>query len=405
MTYTNWCDAVAVISQLTEPAREEQRELARIAGIELPETLPAIVAGARLQNALARTLGLSVDRASTDLQLDVLDELEANRNWADLRLTYREANAWISYFRLLSRQQSLEALQIETGDVVELVNNDNDTLFQVSSISDEGRLYFRGRHSAWPDQVAIRARRVDTGEAARDARRSAANQAAERDNNNLWSLTKQAELRNFEARKVLTTEDVEYLRNVIDNARDEKPIQALVQKRPQLLTSLLGGSARYCIPQVRFGAERVADFLICDVDSLGVRWIFVELETPRSNVTLRRSNQLDSYARKGVSQVVEWREWLRNNLSYARQPKRESGLGLPDIRPDSDGLVLVGRRARLKENSAQVRNPTHEQNNILVHTYDWWLERLEGVVAFHGPWASNPYILHREQTSTHSGDV
>ena len=121
--------------------------------------------------------------------------------------------------------------------------------------------------------------------------------------------------------------------------------------------------------------------------------MLVELETPASNVTLRDDNLLEKHARKGVSQVEEWREWLQNNLDYARRSRRNGGLGLPDIRPGSEGLVLVGRRVRLHENADAVRHPIRERSNIRIHTYDWWLERLGGLVTFKGPPAANPHII------------
>jgi len=126
---------------------------------------------------------------------------------------------------------------------------------------------------------------------------------------------------------------------------------------------------------------------------LGVRWVLVELETPDSNVTLKTSNDLEEHARKGVSQVKEWREWLQNNLESARRSKRKDGIGLVDIRPRSEGLVLVGRRARLLDNAEAVRNPIREENDIKVHTYDWLLTQLVGVLGFDGPPGLNPYVL------------
>jgi len=55
--------------------------------------------------------------------------------------------------------------------------------------------------------------------------------------------------------------------------------------------------------------------------------LLVELETAQSDVTLRDENQLHKHGRKGVSQIEEWREWLLQNLDYARRSRREKGLG------------------------------------------------------------------------------
>ncbi|MGA8156299.1 MAG: hypothetical protein WB822_08835, partial [Rhodoplanes sp.] len=33
-----------------------------------------------------------------------------------------------------------------------------------------------------------------------------------------------------------------------------------------------------------------------------------------------KKNELDASARRGVTQIREWREWLQNNLDMARRP-------------------------------------------------------------------------------------
>ena len=104
-------------------------------------------------------------------------------------------------------------------------------------------------------------------------------------------------------------------------------------------------------------------------------------------------NDLEANARRGVSQIREWREWLQNNLDMARRSKRQDGQGLVDIRPQSEGLVLVGRRALLHPNSSAVRNRIREENQIRVHTYDWLIEALRGTLAHSGPPVLNRYAI------------
>jgi hypothetical protein len=91
--------------------------------------------------------------------------------------------------------------------------------------------------------------------------------------------------------------------------------------------------------------------------------------------------------------VSEWREWLQNNLDTARRSRRNDGLGLVEIRPQSEGVVLVGRRALLFDNTHTVRNPIREQSRIRVHTYDWLLERLDGILRFSGPPRVSPDVI------------
>lgn len=397
MPFQDWRDAVVSLDAMAALASDQQRVLAACIGIDISEGTPEIVAAARLQTALAAELQLPTSITPTDRQLQLLADLARNRAEFTAPRDQREADAWITYLRLRTRRDALTELQLCSGDIVAFAGYDDVVLAEVSSIGTLGRVNFKGGmgRGAWPDLLELRCRAADTTPQAQQLREKAATQKAARARTDSWSLVKHAELRPYEVTAPLTPADVEILQDTIDHAADEKPIQRLLAERPQLLTSLLGGWLQFCLPQVRFGGQYVADFLIATVDSLGVRWILVELETPRTSVTLRGTGELDKHCREGVRQVQNWREWLKNNLPYARSSRRDNGLGLPDIRDGSDGLVLVGRRDLLHENSAPARLILHEQSRIDVHTYDWLLEQLNGTLRYSGPWATNPHLLHR----------
>jgi hypothetical protein len=222
-----------------------------------------------------------------------------------------------------------------------------------------------------------------------------ANQASARSTSRDFSRAKELELRPFKVTTRLTLDVIEQIRNVIDTSKDEKPIQSFIEAHPEILAALMGGRAnsRFVVPRPNFGGKRIPDFLIADVDSRGINWVLVELETPVSAVTLKGDNILEEHARKGVSQVEEWREWILKNLALARLSRRDGGLGLVDIRPHSKGLVLVGRRDRLNENASEARHAFAEKQRIDVHTYDYLLERLEGALNFKGPSGLNPHLI------------
>ena len=396
MTYDSWRDAIADIRKLTGTVTADQQKLALAAGLELPDTLPDLVAAARLQNALGATLRLDRHRPVSEYARTVIGELRSIHDVNCSPEDGREADAWVTFLQLRRRGQELERLELHAGDVVEIL--DSGDLAEVSSISGTGRVNFKGGLGSgdWPDRFVVACRRDEEGEGAEQVRRRADNQRAARVRRDRWSAAKQAELQEFEVNEDLTPDDVKQLADTIGFAKDEKPIQKLAESRPQLLTALIGGQQKFCIPHARLGAEYVTDFLVASVDSLGIWWMLVELETPQSDVTMRRSNDLDKHARKGVSQIEEWREWLLQNSGYAVRPRREGGLGLLDIRPLSSGLVIVGRESRLNDNSATVRNRYREQNRLEIHTYDWWIGQLWGILKYGGPWGTNPYIRHRE---------
>ena len=208
-------------------------------------------------------------------------------------------------------------------------------------------------------------------------------------------MAKRQDLSEFATENVVSEDDIAELENIITTAEDERPIQKFLEKNGHLLTALLGGNERYCLPQKRLGGEYVPDFIIGDVDSLGFRWVLIELETPRSGIYLKDSLQLDEKARKGISQVIDWRNWLSSNISYARQRRSENGLGLFDIREKADAVVLVGRRSQRPETKDAQRHEYRQSNNILIHSYDWLLETLCGAIRYQGPPASNPHLISR----------
>ncbi len=395
MGHDNWCAAVKVIHKMTGTITRKQRQLADFAKIKLPENLPQLIASARLQTALASELNLPAPSPCTENQLKLISSLETDENRAFPEPeNYLEADAWITFLYLKKRQRNLEQLKVESGDLLEVNGSKDPKVAAVSSIGSDGRIYFKGGAGAcaWPDMVTIRYKKSDNSAAALQFRNLVANQTALRLRISDWSDRKHVELKKFEVTSALTLYDVEQLERIIESAENEKSIQEFIENCPQILTSLLRGGYRFCLPRPSLG-KYIPDFIVSDVDSLGIRWVLIELETPISNVTLERENSLDQYARKGVSQIKEWREWLLNNLAFARQTKSNQGLGFVDIRPQSEGLVIVGRRFRLYENTHIVRNPFKENDSIEVHTYDWLLDQLRGILKFDGPPGANPYTL------------
>jgi hypothetical protein len=407
-THPSWRLAVAELRKATAGATREQRTLAAKAGLELSKRLPKLVAAARLKVAYASALCIDPVHPPADSQLEFLSGLNEKRaRDSNVLADHLEAEAWINFYLLKRRKENLEKLQIEAGDIVQIEDSGGTRLEEVASIATDGLIYFRGGHGAreWPDRVTVKARGSDNSRKARALKKVTANQASARSTSREFSRVKELELRPYKVTARLTLEDIEQLRNVIDTAKDEKPIQSFLESRPQILAALVGGRSRFVVPRPNFGGKLIPDFLIADVDSGGINWVLVELETPASAVTLEGDHLLEKHARKGVSQVIEWRGWTENNLDLARKSRRDGGLGLPDISSRSRGLVLVGRRARLGDNASEVRRPVSDDQRIDVHTYDYLLDRLEGTLSFRGPSGLNPRLIQpwRDGDIVHAG--
>jgi hypothetical protein len=311
MAYDNWHDAVAEIDHLTATVTSRQKALAAIGGIDLANDLPQLIAQFRLQAALADDIGLSYLGsklgACSAYQLELIENSKGDMVIDVNAMDAGEASAWIGYFYLKSRRRALESLQLESGDIVELLESSGQ-FEEVSSIGGNGRIHFKGGAGAgaWPDKVSLSCKKSDQSGAAVEMKRKALNQAALRTRVGEWTEDKHRNLDEFEIRSPLASEDIEELCDVIETAKDERPIQEVIERRPQILGALLGGNPRFCVPKPQLGSEYEPDFFVGDVDSLGIRWVLVELETPTSSITLKTSNQLDQYARKGVSQISEW---------------------------------------------------------------------------------------------------
>lgn len=184
--------------------------------------------------------------------------------------------------------------------------------------------------------------------------------------------------------KVITARDIDALRGVIETSDDEAPIQQFLATRPHLLTPLLSAvHGKWVRPQVRFGARYVADFLIADSDSTGIRWRLIELESPRARVFGSQGQWLKE-ARNAQEQIKSWRHYIRENLDAARKPLSDEGLGLVDVEPGAPALILISRRSIVARDPVWQRRELSD-SGVEMHTYDWFLERVEGAALMRNP--------------------
>lgn len=71
------------------------------------------------------------------------------------------------------------------------------------------------------------------------------------------------------------------MRETLNDAADEGPVQTFLASHSHLLTCLLPpGRDVWCWDRPRLGSEFVPDFLLCTRNSTGFEWVMVELESP-----------------------------------------------------------------------------------------------------------------------------
>lgn len=166
----------------------------------------------------------------------------------------------------------------------------------------------------------------------------------------------------------VTAEEIAGFETVLNNALDERPVQRWLTEYPWMLVGDLCGGCRWVVPEKRLGSHFRADFLVAKLDSLGAKWVLVELESPKAPLFTKDGRESRQLA-KGISQILEWRRWLDDNRIYARR-RGQSGLGLKDITGDSPGLLLIGREDdRTADNRDQLKQLSFN-HRIEIQSYD-----------------------------------
>jgi len=175
----------------------------------------------------------------------------------------------------------------------------------------------------------------------------------------------------------ITAQDVEKLISIIENSDKEEDIQAFLASHPTFLTHHLGGSGRYCIPKKNLGGMFIPDFLIANLNSFGIKWCAVELKNPKARMFNKNGNPSKDL-NKATRQIGNYRDWLKNNLNEARNPKQKKGLGLIGIEPELKCLILIGRRKDIDEGLDETRIRMNREINGEIRTYDWLIEQAQG---------------------------
>ncbi|MFE7262249.1 Shedu anti-phage system protein SduA domain-containing protein [Streptomyces sp. NPDC057592] len=183
-----------------------------------------------------------------------------------------------------------------------------------------------------------------------------------------------------------TASAVDEFKKVLEEAKDEKPLQEFFEQRPEVLAQQLGAGCRWIVPRPNMGGVYIPDFMAARVDSGGFRWVAVELESPCVDSLFTKTHGTEAKElRKGLQQIKDWRNWLENNLQTARNSPRFGGCGFVDITPRVQGLVIVGRRRITTPDDDQRRRDIWWNEHSEVHTYDWLYEEARKLVPLHRP--------------------
>lgn len=371
-----WEEVAARLDVLIAGPTADQKRVAKMLRVKIPDDLPAPVAAVRIKAAIADALmerlntGVKVPQALNDLETDL-----GVSNPAKLTTSSREeVSAWFAARYALKTSQGLKELQPVEGCVVRGPDPIGHRV--VSSVGKNGRVYLKGLPlaHAWPNHLVLVARPHDEGfeqmvteidAALRNGRRTTT-----------VNMTTFGRLEPYRlASHVPSLEAVRELEDLLESGETkEPPFQSLIERHPQLLSSLvLGNWAIFVIPQKRLGAEHVTDFLVLGVHSLGPQWVAVELEAPRHRLHTEKG-RITAAVQHGVDQIQDWRDWLTQNVSYA-----QSTLHLQGITNQLPGLVVIGR-SQPSDEREPARSRVAEQQNIQIHSWDWVLRQAQRMI-------------------------
>ena len=143
------------------------------------------------------------------------------------------------------------------------------------------------------------------------------------------------------------------------------------------LTFNTGHHAASLFPEFQLGTEYKADYLIVGKGSGGYEFVFIELENPYGNITLK-DGQLGKEFRKGISQLEDWRRWLPTGFSSFGEVMRKyknRSRDLPDEFHRLDlsrfhYIVIAGRRSDFTEKTYVIRREKMKNEDTYILHYD-----------------------------------
>ncbi len=177
---------------------------------------------------------------------------------------------------------------------------------------------------------------------------------------------------------------LERFRKLLDEAKDEAPLQRFLSETPWPLLGL--GGFKHVFDKVRVGPKYVTDFASVVWGNYSI-WTLVELESPRARLFTKAglySRQLSTALR----QVNDWLIWQRDFAEVGGEEME------PLQGEVVEAAIVIGRRRDLSRTDRRrlvQLNSTVPAHALRVVTYDTLLDFAEeqtpeAVRDFEGPW-------------------
>lgn len=125
------------------------------------------------------------------------------------------------------------------------------------------------------------------------------------------------------------------------------------------------------------GTSFKADYLILGKNSDGWHFVFVELEAPIGNITIKDGN-LGSTFRKGLDQIQDWDHWLEKNFQSLQEyflRHKQLNIDLPEELYHLDKsrinyVVVAGRRTDFSDKTYRIKRIKQRNDQIYLLHYD-----------------------------------
>jgi hypothetical protein len=165
---------------------------------------------------------------------------------------------------------------------------------------------------------------------------------------------------------------VDELEKLVNGGVSEDELQKHLETHPYILSQQFS-HCHHVFPKVALGNQYETDFFCLDIPSSGKEWIGVELELQTKKVVTKNGRKT-AELEHAIQQIRDWRAWVTDNLSYARQSRSQNGLGLTDITPRFYGHVIIGRKKDYTCKFDEIRRQLSRDELIAVHSWDSTIE-------------------------------
>ena len=161
---------------------------------------------------------------------------------------------------------------------------------------------------------------------------------------------------------------VNELERLVEADVSENELQKHLEIYPYILSQQFS-HCHHVFPKVSLGSQYETDFMCLDIPSSGKEWIGIELESTQKKVITKKGRKTADLEH-AIQQIRDWRGWITDNLSYARQSKEQNGLGLVDISPRFYGHVIIGRRKNYNPKFNELRRQLMRDELITIRSWD-----------------------------------